>query len=88
VKYCDLRSLNSLILFEVRKNPVIKGRNLLWYQVTRRVVNVTVVIIKEYNCYQLHAKFYPLSVQGEVHTWTKLLDIIIVGFTITDKLVI
>jgi hypothetical protein len=61
VKHYGLRSINSLILFGIRKNFLISGRSLLLYQFTRRVIKMTVVIILGYHCYQPHTKFYPIS---------------------------
>jgi hypothetical protein len=55
-----VRSVNSLILFEIRKNYLISGRSLLLYQFTRRMIKVTVVIIVGYHCCQLHTIFYPI----------------------------
>jgi hypothetical protein len=51
----------SLIVFGVRKNCLINGRSLLLYQFTRRVIKLTVVIIKGYHCYQLYTKYCPIS---------------------------
>jgi hypothetical protein len=53
--------LKLLIVFGVRKNCLIKGRSLLLYKVTRRVIKLTVVIIEGYHCYQLHTKCYPIT---------------------------
>jgi hypothetical protein len=53
VKHYGLKSMNSLILFGIRKNCLISGRSLLLYQVTRRVIKLTVVITcspKLYEC--------------------------------------
>jgi hypothetical protein len=61
VKHYSLISINSLILFGIRKNFLISGRSLLLYQFTRRAIKLTVVIIMGYHCYQLHTKFYPVS---------------------------
>jgi hypothetical protein len=38
-----------------------KGRSLVLYQFTKRVIKLTVVIIVGYHCYQLHTKFYRIS---------------------------
>jgi hypothetical protein len=53
VKYYDLKSINLLILFGVRKNCLISGRGLLLYQFTRRGIKQTIVIIVGYHCHQL-----------------------------------
>jgi hypothetical protein len=45
VKYCVLRSTNSLILFGIGKNYVSSGRSLLLHQFTRTAIH---------HCYQLH----------------------------------
>jgi hypothetical protein len=58
--YC-LRSTNPLILFGIRRNCLINGRNQLLYQFTKRVIKLTVMIIVGYHCYQLHTKFYRIS---------------------------
>jgi hypothetical protein len=43
------------------------------YEITRRVIKLTVIIIVRYH-YQLHTKFYGISsFHGQVHTWMKLL---------------
>jgi hypothetical protein len=52
--------MNSLILSEVRKTCIISGRSLLFYQFTRRMIKLTVVIIEGYHCYQLHTKLFPI----------------------------
>jgi hypothetical protein len=57
-------STNSLILSEIRKNYLNSGRSLLLYQFTKRVTQLTVIIIVEYHYYQLHTKFYQTSSQG------------------------
>jgi hypothetical protein len=56
-----LRSINSLILFEIRKNCLISGRSLLLYQFIKRGMKLTVAIIVVYHWYQLHTKFYQIS---------------------------
>jgi hypothetical protein len=67
VKHYGLRSINSLILFGIRKNCLISGWSLVLYHFTR-AIKLTVVIIMGYHCYQLNTKFYPISfLQIEVH---------------------
>jgi hypothetical protein len=61
VKYYGLRSINSLILFGVRKNSLISGRSLLLYQFTRRAIKLNIVIIVGYHCHQLHTKLNGLK---------------------------
>jgi len=46
---------------------------------------MTIAVIEEYHCYQLHTKFYPtLLSQGEPDTKMELLGIIIVNFDVTS----
>jgi hypothetical protein len=52
-----LRSINSLILFGIRKNYLISGRSIFSYQFTRKVIKVAVVIIMGYHCCQLAIAF-------------------------------
>jgi hypothetical protein len=52
---------NSLILLGIRKNCLISGRSLLFYQVTKRAIKLTAVIIMGYHSYQLHTKFHQIS---------------------------
>jgi hypothetical protein len=54
--YC-LRSINSLILFRIRKNCLINGRSLLLYQFTSGAMKLILIIIMEYHWYQLHTIF-------------------------------
>jgi hypothetical protein len=56
-----LSAIHKLIVFAIRKNCLISGRSLLLLQFTIRVVKLTVIIIVEYHCYQLHTKFYRIS---------------------------
>jgi hypothetical protein len=70
VKHYGLRSINSLILFGIRKNCLISGKSLLSYPFTRRAIKLTVVIIMKYHWYQLHTKFYPIT-----FSWTWLLTL-------------
>jgi hypothetical protein len=53
-----LYSTNSLIIFGIRKNCLVRGRSQLLYQFTKRVTKLTVIIIMGYHCYQFHIKFY------------------------------
>jgi hypothetical protein len=55
-----LRSTNLLILFGIRKNCHSSGRNLFLCLFIKRVIKLNVAIIKEYHCYQLHTKGYPI----------------------------
>jgi hypothetical protein len=68
-----LRSINSSILFRIRKNCLVSGRNLLLYQFTIRAIKLTVASIVGYHCYQF---------------LMKLVGIISVGFDVTDQLLI
>jgi hypothetical protein len=54
IKHYVLRSINSLILFGIRKNCLSSERNLLLQQFTSSQIKLPVVIIKEYHCHQLH----------------------------------
>jgi DNA-binding GntR family transcriptional regulator len=85
MKHYDLRSINSFILFGIRKNSLSSVKSLVLRHLTR-VIKLTAIIIKAHHCYQLHAEFYPTSFsQGYVHTYIKLLEIISVDTDITDK---
>jgi hypothetical protein len=53
--------IHKLIPFGARKSFLISGSRPLLYQFTRGAIKLTAVIIEEYHCYQLHAKFYPIS---------------------------
>jgi hypothetical protein len=87
VKHYCLRSINSLILFVIRKNCLISGRSLLLCQFSRKAMKLIATVIVGYHCYQLHAKCYPISFsQGKKPTLMKLLRIISVGFDVTDNL--
>jgi hypothetical protein len=86
VKYYGLRSINSLILFGIRKNFLISGRSLLFYQFTRRAIKLTVVIIVGYHCYQPHTimsniLFLRLSEFVDEIIWD-----VGVGFNVTGQL--
>jgi hypothetical protein len=50
---------NLLILLQIRKNCHSGGRNQSLY-LFLRIKELTVVIIREYHCYQLCIKFYPI----------------------------
>jgi hypothetical protein len=43
-------------VFGIWKNYLRSGRNLLLYQFKRRGIKLTVVIIEECHCYELHKK--------------------------------
>jgi hypothetical protein len=58
VKYFGLRSINSLIQFEVRNNCLSSERSLLFYQSKIMTIILSIAIIEEYNCYQLRTEFY------------------------------
>jgi hypothetical protein len=66
VKNYGLRATNSLILFGARKNCLSSGRSRLLHQFTRRVTNLTVVIMGGcYGCENLSLtlrEVYRLSV--------------------------
>jgi hypothetical protein len=54
VKHNGLRSINSLILFGLRTNCLILGKNLLLYHFPRRAIKLAILIVG-YHCYQLYA---------------------------------
>jgi hypothetical protein len=58
VKYYGLKSINSVILFGIRTDCLSSGTSLLLCQFTRRVIELTVIIIEGYHYYQLHIRFY------------------------------
>jgi hypothetical protein len=63
------RFVSTVILFGIEKNCLIIGRNLLFYQFTKRSTKLIVIIIMGHHCYQLHTKLYRISLcQFEVHT--------------------
>jgi hypothetical protein len=45
--------IHKMISCVRNKNCLINGRSLLLYQFTRSMIELTVVIIVEYHCYQL-----------------------------------
>ena len=61
VEQTDMRSINLLFLFGIRKNCLRRGRSQSLYLSIRRVINQIVLIIGAYHFCQLHAKFYPTS---------------------------
>jgi hypothetical protein len=57
-KHCVRRFINLLSSSETKENCLTSGKNQLWYLFTKRVIKLTVVIIKAYHCCQLYTKFY------------------------------
>jgi hypothetical protein len=55
-KHYGTRSINSLNLFAVMENCLISRRSILFYQFTRRAVELVLVIFKEYRSYQVDKK--------------------------------
>jgi hypothetical protein len=53
-----LRSRNLLIRFGTQKNNHKRGRRILLYLFTKRVIKQTVVITEGYHCYQLRIKYF------------------------------
>jgi hypothetical protein len=51
-------TLRSEIHKLIKKNCLTSGKSQLWYLFTKRVIKLTVVIIKAFRCCQLHTKFY------------------------------
>jgi hypothetical protein len=47
-----------IILFGIRKNCLINGGSLILYLFAKTSIQLTVIIIVSYHCYQLHTKFY------------------------------
>jgi hypothetical protein len=69
-----------------KENCLLNGKMLLWYQFTRRVIKLTVIIIVGYHFYQLNTKCYRISFfQWQVHTQMKLLGISGVGFDVINR---
>jgi hypothetical protein len=58
-----IRSGTHKLVYSIwnKENCLSSARGLLMYQFTRRVIELTVVIIEAYHCYQLYTKFYPTS---------------------------
>jgi hypothetical protein len=52
VKHECLQSIKSLTLTGIRKNFLIRGRSLLLYQFTQRMMKLTVISIMVYHCSQ------------------------------------
>jgi hypothetical protein len=89
VVHYDLRTTNILILFRIRKSCHSIGRNLLLYVFIKMVIQLAIVILEEYHCYQQHIKCYLILLsQGQLHTKTKLLGIISVDIDVTDQVLI
>jgi hypothetical protein len=61
VELLCLSSTILLISFEIRMNCLIIRRRLLWYEYARTMTKLTVIIIVEYFCYHLNAKFCRIS---------------------------
>jgi hypothetical protein len=63
--------------------------NLLLYQIIKRVIRLTVIIIEESPSYQLPTKFYlTFFWSGELHMSGKLLGIVSVGSILIELLMI
>jgi hypothetical protein len=56
-----LSAIHKPILFGIRKTCLISGRSLSFYQFTKRVTKLTVIILVGYHCYQSHVKFYRMT---------------------------
>ena len=61
VEQTDMRSINLLFLFGIRKNCLRRGRSQSLYLSIRRVINQIVLIIGAYHFCQLDTKFYRTS---------------------------
>jgi hypothetical protein len=62
-------------------NCLTSGKSKLLYLFTKSMIKLTVVIVEEYHCCQLHTKCYQtLFSLGELHMQMKLLGITNVDF--------
>jgi hypothetical protein len=59
VKRYVLRYANLFVVYGIRRNCHSSGRNLLLYQLIKRVIRLNVIIIEESPSYHLPTKFYP-----------------------------
>jgi hypothetical protein len=73
-------------VFGIRKNCPINGSSLLLCQFKRKAIQLTVIIIVAYHCYQLHKKFYQITSRLNPHIYKKLLGIFSMGFDVTDPI--
>jgi hypothetical protein len=71
MKRYSLRSINSLILFGVRKNCLISGMSPLLFWFKRKAIKLTVVIMEGCHCYRFHTKFiqYPSLKNKSICRW-------------------
>jgi hypothetical protein len=53
-----LRSEIHKLIKLIRNKELAHQWSQLWYLFTKRAIKLTVVIIEEYHCCQLHTKFY------------------------------
>jgi hypothetical protein len=63
ILWCEIRKLFNCIWS--KKELPESAWGLLFNQLTRRAMKLTVVIIGEYHCYQLYTKLYPVSLSEE-----------------------
>jgi hypothetical protein len=61
---------------------------LLLYQCKRWMIKLTVVIIEEYQCYQIHTKLYPISFSQSSPYIDEIIGVHQCGFRLTDQLLI
>jgi hypothetical protein len=58
VKHYIPRNTDLFVVFGIRRNCHSSGRNLLFYQFTKRAIRLIVIIIEESPSYELSTKFY------------------------------
>jgi hypothetical protein len=79
-----LRSINLLILLEIKTNCLSSGWSQSLYLFIRRMIKQTVVIIEAYRFCQRYKKFYPISFcQSIIHMQRKLSDFGVTGKPLT-----
>jgi hypothetical protein len=76
VKHYCMRSINSLVLFGIRKNCMISRRSLLLYQFTKRVIKLTAMNSIQNFLFILHSRLSAYD------------GIISVGFDLADQILI
>jgi hypothetical protein len=65
-----LRSINSLLLFGMRRNCLISGRSLLLYQFTKHAIKLPVVVIMGYTVIQYFIQYLLPRLSPYTHTHT------------------
>jgi hypothetical protein len=83
LRWADPPSKESYLLNIVLRNlKSMQSSKMGCISINNDNSKLTIIIIVEYHCYQLHTKFYRVS------SSTKLLGMISVGFDVTDQLLI